>query len=140
MSTDAITVALCTSGHCVTKRIRAAADPLGFTIEGYDAGKHFAVHELPVAGIHNLARTLNLVASDPRTFVLRGEPLPGVDRNHCRRLLYIQEDGTPPTFREAPRRWVVIDFDERALVRMGSTTVGRRRLVSVASIEALGDG
>ena len=28
MSTDAITVALCTSGHRATKRIRAAADQL----------------------------------------------------------------------------------------------------------------
>jgi hypothetical protein len=53
---------------------------------------------------------------DPRAFVVRGELLSGVDPKRCRRLLhpFHEDDGsiTPPTFREVPRRWVVIDFDK----------------------------
>ena len=49
---------------------------------------------------------------DPRCYVIRGEPLAGIDRKRCRRLLYKHEDGTPPTFREVPRRWVILDFDD----------------------------
>ena len=64
-----------------------------------------------------LGRVLDRVASDPRQFVLRGELLPSINRNRCRRLLHPhrEDDGTitPATFREVPRRWVVIDFDER---------------------------
>ena len=68
--------------------------------------------ERQVAGIAELARALDEVSLDPRCFVIRGEPLAGINRERCRRLLYKHEDGTPPTFREVPRRWVIIDFDD----------------------------
>ena len=55
---------------------------------------------------------LDEVSLDPRCFVIRGEPLEGINRDRCRRLLYTREDGAPPTFREVPRRWVIIDFDD----------------------------
>ena len=107
---DAVTIARCTAGHRATKLIRGTQDG-DFTIDGYDAGKYLAAETQAVAGLGDLAAVLNKVAADPRSYVLRGELLPDIDPRRCRRLLYTHEDGTPPTFREVPRRWVVIDFD-----------------------------
>jgi hypothetical protein len=108
---DAVTIARCTAGHRATKLILGTQGG-GFTIEGYDAGKYLAAETQAVTGLGNLAAVLSKVAADPRSYVLRGEPLPNVDPRRCRRLLYTHEDGSPPTFREVPRRWAVIDFDD----------------------------
>jgi hypothetical protein len=111
LASDAVTVARCAPGFRATKRI--SADTLGeVSIAGYDAGKHFALAELPVRNLADLTAALDTISRDPRAFALRGEPLPGIDRERSRRLLYTHEDGTPRTLREVPRRWVVVDFDD----------------------------
>jgi hypothetical protein len=111
---DQITVLRCDPGRRATKRITAAPDG-GLVIEGYDAGFLFAVAERPISGIRDLAAALDQVAQDPHALVVRAEPLPGIDRARCRRLLHPhhEDDGstTPPTFRDVPRRWAVLDFD-----------------------------
>jgi hypothetical protein len=109
LASDAVTVARCTPCHRATKLIRATPDD-GFEVEGYDCGWLFMFEQRPVAGLADLAGVLDDVSTDPRRFVLRGEPLAG--EGWRRRLLHTHEDGTPPTFREVPRRWVVIDFDD----------------------------
>jgi hypothetical protein len=78
---------------------------------GYDAGAWFSIGELPVDGLGGLAVALDRFSRDPRVFVVRGEPLPCVDRRRARRLLHERHDGTPPTLREVPRRWLLLDFD-----------------------------
>ena len=108
---DAVTIARCMPGRRATKLIRGTPDG-AVDVQGYDAGKYLAVEVRPVSGLGDLASVLDRVAADPRSYVLRGDLLPGVDPERCRRLLYTHEDGTPPTFREVPRRWVVIDFDD----------------------------
>jgi hypothetical protein len=111
---DALSVLRCAPGFRATKRVTYTKR--GPRIDGYDAGKHFAVGEVAVGGIHELAAALDVVSREPRAFVIRAEPLPGVDRTRCRRLVHShrEDDGTitPPTFREVPCRWVVIDFDK----------------------------
>jgi hypothetical protein len=42
--------------------------------------------------------------------VIRGAPLPGVDRTRTRRLLY-PDEGDPATFEETARHWFALDFD-----------------------------
>ena len=106
---DAVTVARCSPRHRATKLITGTPD--GWSMAGYDCGRLFDFEAHPVTGPADLFAVLNRVARDPRCFILRGELLPGVVPRQCRRLLYAHEDGTPPTFREVPRRWVVIDFD-----------------------------
>ena len=110
-ASNSITVMRCAKHRRATKLI--TRHPNGsVSIVGYDAGKHFAFAVHPAAGIRELAAILDDASHDPRAFVLRGQPLPEVDRAKCRRLLYAHEDGTAPTFREVPRRWAVIDFDD----------------------------
>ena len=108
---DVVTIARCAAGHRATKLIRGAQDG-DVTIDGYDAGKYLAAETRTLSDLGDLAAVLNKVAADPRAYVMRGELLPDIDPRRCRRLLYTHEDGTSPTFREVPRRWAVVDFDD----------------------------
>lgn len=114
MSADTMTIARCAAGRRATKRISLSADGLP-QIEGYDAGRFISAISVSVDGPGSLRGVLDQVARNPRDFVLRGELLPDIDARRCRRLLYAyhEDDGsvTPPTFREVPRHWVIIDFD-----------------------------
>jgi len=68
----------------------------------------------PIEDISDLACTLEQLAADPCSFVIRGEPCPGLDlRQPVRRLKYADGD-TPATFRSSPRgeRWLCADFDK----------------------------
>ena len=115
MSADTMTIARCAAGRRATKRISLSADGLP-EIEGYDAGKFISAISVQLGGSADFRNVLDQVARNPRDFVLRGELLPDVDARRCRRLLYAhrEADGsvTPPTFREVPRRWAIIDFDD----------------------------
>src|SRR4051794_22779164 len=106
---DALTVLRCEPGHRAAKLVRRT--PAGVTIDGYDCGTWFAVERVPGAGLTDLAEAAERVSRAPLAFLVRGEPLEGADPRRCRRLLHTQDDGTPPTFREAPRRAVFLDFD-----------------------------
>ena len=87
-----MTVLRCAPGRRATKLITGCPDGSA-SVDGYDTGKHFSVAEHPVASIHELAAVLTRLSQDGSRFVIRGEPLPGVARTDCRRLLYRHEDG-----------------------------------------------
>jgi hypothetical protein len=98
-----------------TKRIVAGEDGKPI-IDTYDDAKHFAVREVPVAGIRDLARILDRLQRCPRAFVIRGAPRPGIDRQRARRLAVQHVDPTTgellePTFLARARRWLAVDFD-----------------------------
>lgn len=107
---DAITIMRCQSGGRATKLISKHEDG-GIEIAGYDAGKHFKVGEIAVDSIHEIAAALDHTSRDPLAFVIRAEPLPGIDRARSRRLIHTHEDSSPPTFRDVHRQWTVFDFD-----------------------------
>ena len=108
---SAITILRCARHRRATKLVTGLENG-GVRIEGFDAGKFFAFSEHDISNLGDLASVLDDTSRDPRAFAVRGEPLPETNRERCRRLLYKHEDGTPPTFREKPRLWVVLDFDE----------------------------
>jgi hypothetical protein len=107
--TDTLTVLRCGPGHRATKLICRGEN--GIEVTGYDAGTWFSVRLVPLDRLEPLAGVLDRISSDPRSFIIRGEPLSTIDRRQCRRLLHMQADGTPPTFAEIPKRWVLLDFD-----------------------------
>ena len=84
-------------------------------IVGYGDAAHFRVGFLPARTIGELAAALTLLSGRRCSFVIRGEPLPGIDLARCRRLLHPhrEADGslTPATFGDAARRWLAADFD-----------------------------
>lgn len=45
-------------------------------IEGYDAGWKFTSKSVPVNSIRNLSKLLKKIETDPRTFIIRGQPIP----------------------------------------------------------------
>ena len=109
-----VTILRCPWPHRATKLARRNPDGC-VEMLGYAAGWRFAVEEHDAGGFADLAAVLDRIVADPRAFVMRAEPLPGIDRRHARRLLhpYHEEDGTvtAPTFREVPRAWVILDID-----------------------------
>ena len=109
LATDFVTILRCAQGKSATKAIHPGKD--GPIIGDYNAGLWFSVDMAPVDGIESLAGVLDRTSEDARAFVIRGEPLPDTDLECCRRLLHPQPDGTPPTFREEPRRWALLDVD-----------------------------
>jgi hypothetical protein len=113
-SADTLTVLRAVDGAIMTKRIRRDhGDELLPT--AYDRGLWFAVEELPVAGLIDLGQLLASIECDPHACVVRGTPLPGIDRCRCRRLLHdrIDQDGSPvaATFGPSAPRWLALDFD-----------------------------
>ena len=109
---ESMTVLRCRYGHRATKRWHVDPATGELLCDGYDAGYRFAVTEYAVAGIHEVGRLIDQVRRDPRNFLVMGEPLPDVDLRDCQRLLYQHKDGTPPSFRAVPRRWLSLDFDD----------------------------
>jgi hypothetical protein len=106
---DSVTV-LRTKGLPATKTIGRGADGHPSIISGYGEAKRFSIRTVPVSGIRDLAQALDGARQDE--FVIRGEPLPGVAWTAALRRLHPDpETGEQPTFREVPRRWVLIDID-----------------------------
>jgi hypothetical protein len=112
---DRLTV-LTTFGPLATKTL--GHDPetgKAAVVAGYGDAATFRVGFLPARSLQELHAALGRLTRQPRSFVIRGEPLPGTDLSRCRRLLHPhrEDDGsmTPATFRDAPRRWFASDFD-----------------------------
>ena len=80
--------------HCRLRRRQASRSPVR-----------------PVASIEELAAALDDTSKDPRAFALRGEPLPGVDAERCRRLLHRHEDGSPADIPRGAPAVGGLDFD-----------------------------
>jgi putative DNA primase/helicase len=48
----------------------------------------------------------------PSSLIVRGKPLPDVNRDHARRLLHRdRKTGEEPTFTATPRHWLLVDID-----------------------------
>jgi hypothetical protein len=105
---DRLTVVRSLSG-VLTKKIAHGLD--GWQVTPFSAGAWYSVFELPVSNMESAAAQLDRVARDARAAVVRGRPLLGIDRSHCRRLCNRVEHGNAVTFEAAPRRWLALDVD-----------------------------
>ena len=76
-------------------------------VEGFNAGWEFEIVEQPVGDIESLSRALSLIERHKDCLVIRGSPLPGVDRSRRQRRL--KEVFSTP---RDGRRWGMIDFDK----------------------------
>jgi len=86
------------------------------TSAGYGKAYEFSLREVTFDGIEDLYKKLLVLEKDNRTFIVRGAPLPGVDLEKSRRLLYpvVDEDGNvtdAATFRTCDRAWAMLDVD-----------------------------
>jgi hypothetical protein len=100
----------------------------------YDAGALFDVSSRPVSDIYSLNDVLTETSLNPRDFVIRGELKDGVDPRRCPRRLRERADRPPPTFREVPRWWLILDFDKADPPRF---TDWRRGDVSAVALRRL---
>lgn len=107
--TDHLTIMTCVDDHYATKVITATE--AGPQISPYDNATYFSVRRVRVCGMDDLAGKLTRLSGCPRSFVIRGEPIEGVDLSSTRRLLHRSEDGAEPTMKPWARRWLLIDFD-----------------------------
>jgi len=117
-------------GPLATKQISRAEDG-SWCIEPYGRAAHFAVSEIKVDGLASLGCALEAIACNPRAFVIRGQPLSGIDRARSRRLVYetITDDGGvhAATFKPAARRWLGIDFDDLSTPTWNAGALAARR-------------
>ncbi len=107
--TDTLTV-LEHSHALATKRWHLGPDNKP-KVDDYGRGKRFACHVFPVDGFDQLAGILESLRTEPHAFVIRGEPIPGRDLIEITRTSK-PKDGEPPSFREIPRRWLMVDCDQ----------------------------
>ena len=85
------------------------------TIRSYDRESHFRVESVEVDDFVGLCAMLDRLAASPFAFMIRGEPLPGINPKHTRRLLHPdKKTGDAATFAAAPRRWLAVDIDHVA--------------------------
>ena len=130
-SADTLTVLRAVDGAIMTKRIRRDHDD-ELLATAYDRAFWFAVAELPVAGLIDLGQLLASIEGDPHACVVRGTPLPGIDRCRCRRLLHdrIDQDGSPvaATFGPSAPRWLALDFDDLPTPSWNQDDLSARRL------------
>jgi hypothetical protein len=114
MTADYLTV-LTTDGGLATKQIRRQPRTGRLIVTPYGRAKYFRASARPVEDIVSLADALDRLTGARLAFVIRGAPLPGIDRDHCRRLRYPdQKTGDPATFTDANRRWFAVDLDKLA--------------------------
>lgn len=78
-------------------------------VESYGFGKTFKAEVVELGGLEDLYGLLERLAPDPRTFLIRGEPIPGRDLEAITRTKNAK--GEPPSFREIPRHWLMLDVD-----------------------------
>ncbi len=78
--------------------------------DAYGEGKYFKAEVVPIADLGELYQLLKILAKEPRSFCIRGEPVPGRDLARIRRTKKMK-DGEPAGFREIPRRWMMVDVD-----------------------------
>jgi hypothetical protein len=96
-------------------------DPVSGAIvtSGYDKAKFFRVRPATFTDIGDLFSKLLVLERDPHAFIVRGEPLPGIDMDRSRRLTDPDFDSlgkitAPATFAKADRQWVMLDIDLRS--------------------------
>jgi hypothetical protein len=108
MSGDILTVLRCGPESRATKVIENRT-----VVRDYNCGQRFSVEEIPVSSFDEMAGTLDRISRDPRRFVIRGRPLPGIDRSwHSRRSA--EKWGATRAYESCARRWLGIDVDSVA--------------------------
>lgn len=84
----------------------------------YGNAKNFRISERDVDDINGLAVALTDIERNPRSFIVRGAPVEGIDRESAYRRLHARKnkDGSiePATLRPASRHWVALDVDSLA--------------------------
>src|ERR1035437_649478 len=111
---SAMTVLTTLRGRPATKTLCRGADGAVTKAPATTVSWLFNIRRQPIEDISDLACVLEQLAADPCSFVIRGEPCPGIDlRQPVRRLKYADGE-TPPTFRSSPHgeRWLCADFDK----------------------------
>ena len=101
-----MTVLLARSG-VMTKTIKDGA-----IARNYNAGKFYRVRHADVGSFADMTRALDKASGIPEAGIIRGDLLPGVNPDNCRRLCNKAEHGDAVTFGPAPRRWIGIDQDQ----------------------------
>src|SRR5215471_3088141 len=106
---DFVTV-LTTKGPLATKQVSRVPGQNELRVQSYGRAAWFSFHELGVSDIHQFASLLGSLEHQPRSFIVRGRPKPGVDRRMARRLVRDRHnaDGTvsQATLEAAPRHWI----------------------------------
>lgn len=107
---------LTTFGPPATKTLGLDRNGAPTVIEGYGEAARFKVAQARVRSLAELLAVLRRLAKAPRSFVIRGEPLPTTNPRDCRRLLHAQLDPKTgeihdPTFVAAARAWLALDWD-----------------------------
>jgi hypothetical protein len=111
MTADTLTV-LTSVGGALASKIFSRGKDGRIKNKSYGNAKHFAVATVDVEGIAELARALERTSRNRQAFIIRGEPLDGINRRHARRLLYPdKKTGEPATLTERPRHWFLVDGD-----------------------------
>jgi hypothetical protein len=95
----------------MTKRIALTRKTAKITKSSYGNEKYFSVRRLELGGFAGLAARLTALTEQRHVFIVRGAPLPGTNRERCRRLLHPDGDDAA-TFADAPRHWFAIDADK----------------------------
>jgi hypothetical protein len=89
-----------------------------WVITQYGNAKNFSIAVRNVGTIYELAALLTEIERDPRSFIVRGEPVEDLDLGHAYRRVHPRKraDGTvePATLRPAARHWVPLDIDSIA--------------------------
>jgi hypothetical protein len=97
---------------------RAFRTPDGkVAFEDYGKAKHFRVAEQPVHDFRSFAAALDAISQNRRSLVVRGQPRPGIDRNHATRTIHEKVDletgeVLEPSLEAVPRQWLLIDMDD----------------------------
>lgn len=105
-----LTTAGVDAGKLATKRWRTSYSG-GNVADNYSKASYFSVTKTPIYDLSNLDEELTRLQDAPWSFVIRGEPIEGIDMSCTRRWALEQADGSPPTFKEKPRRWLMLDID-----------------------------
>jgi hypothetical protein len=114
VTADLLTI-LKTEGGLATKQIRPEPKTGKLIVTGYGRARYFSVREQPIADLVSLSAVLTGLTRAALCFVIRGAPLPGIDRARCRRLRYPDPaTGDAATFTDASRHWFAIDLDKLA--------------------------
>ena len=110
--TDRITILTSVNGRHAAKQFKRNPKTGEIQNRSYDRERHFRVEEIEISDITDLAAALTRLAKQPHDFVIRGRPLPGINRKYARRLLHRDpRTGDEATFEAVPRHWLPIDLD-----------------------------
>jgi hypothetical protein len=109
---DTLTVLTSISNKHAGKRFKFNPKTGHIRNRSYDSEKFFAVSSIAVGDIIQLGEALTKLSCKPYDFVIRGEPLPGINRKRARRILHPdKKTGDPPSFKEVPRHCFIVDVD-----------------------------